>query len=170
MKINGHNRSKDCWVACTGCRTKTWRRIATTSWVCPDHRDRSIHVGYDLYDPDCFSFFQVNRSWALFRSGVWRCLRKSKYIKAEDLRFTTLALAIFFKEHGNVFVVLHWPFQPSAFAKSIASNRWIRSLSTVHKLISNERKHQLEKKFDLGFKPGAAGWETQSLPLCYAAP
>ena len=37
-------------------------------------------------------------------------------------------------------------------------------LNTVHELSSKEKKISAE----LGFEPGAAGWEAGMLPLCYA--
>ena len=40
------------------------------------------------------------------------------------------------------------------------------NLNAVHKLRSKEKKLLAE----LGFEPGAGGWEARMLPLCYAAP
>ena len=37
---------------------------------------------------------------------------------------------------------------------------------TVHKLSNKQKKLSAE----LGFKPGAVGWEPGMFPLCYAAP
>ena len=44
-------------------------------------------------------------------------------------------------------------------------------LNTIHKLSSKEINSPREKiSAELGFQPGAAGWEASELPLCYAAP
>ena len=40
------------------------------------------------------------------------------------------------------------------------------NLNTVHKLSSKV----INLSAELGFEPGASGWEARMLPLCYAAP
>ena len=42
------------------------------------------------------------------------------------------------------------------------------NLNTVHKLSSIEKNSQRKISAELGFKPGAVGWEARMLPLCYA--
>ena len=94
-----------------------------------------------------FIFFELLSCWPSLTHVTWAFELQRTWFWSASLRPTPL----------------------SAFAKSIAFTRWIWSLTTVHKLSSNERKISAREKSEPRLEPGTAKWKAQMLHRCYAA-